>query len=91
MTAQIHDGIRTKAERQEQRAVDFTLESPCGCHLTEGQILGIWGRYMAFLGGGRPKEKDRCPCGLMTRARAEARNHKCVKQSKRTNKKEGTK
>ena len=27
---------------------------------------------------GRPKDPDRCPCGRMTRARAEKRNHRCV-------------
>jgi hypothetical protein len=27
--------------------------------------------------GGRPKSEDRCPCGVMTRARAERRKHKC--------------
>lgn len=76
MTSQILDGIRTKQEAQEP--VDFTLESPCGCRLTEGQVLSLWGSYMSFLGGGRPKSRDRCGCGLMTRARAEARGHKCV-------------
>ena len=30
--------------------------------------------------GGRPRSKDRCPCGLMTRARAENRGHKCETQ-----------
>jgi len=28
--------------------------------------------------GGRPASEDRCPCGLMTRARAEQRKHKCA-------------
>lgn len=27
--------------------------------------------------GGRPLVKERCPCGLMTKARAEKRNHRC--------------
>jgi hypothetical protein len=27
--------------------------------------------------GGRPKDKDRCPCGAMTRERAKKRNHQC--------------
>lgn len=26
---------------------------------------------------GRKKSDDRCPCGMMTKKRAEARNHKC--------------
>jgi hypothetical protein len=30
-----------------------------------------------YTGGGRPPEKDRCPCGEMTRARAEKRRHVC--------------
>lgn len=28
-------------------------------------------------GAGGPRSTDRCPCGVMTRARAEARRHKC--------------
>ena len=32
-------------------------------------------------GGGRPPARDRCPCGLMTRARAKQRNHQCVPAS----------
>lgn len=28
-------------------------------------------------GPGRPRKPDRCPCGLMTRKRAEARGHRC--------------
>lgn len=27
--------------------------------------------------GGRPFAKERCPCGLMTKARADKRNHRC--------------
>jgi hypothetical protein len=27
--------------------------------------------------GGRPRKGERCRCGLMTKARAEARRHKC--------------
>ena len=27
--------------------------------------------------GGRPRQKDRCPCGAMTRKRAKQRNHQC--------------
>jgi hypothetical protein len=27
--------------------------------------------------GGRPRKVERCRCGLMTKARAEARRHKC--------------
>jgi hypothetical protein len=27
--------------------------------------------------GGRPPDPDRCPCGIMTRARAQKRGHKC--------------
>lgn len=27
---------------------------------------------------GRRRSKDRCPCGVMTRQRAEKRRHKCV-------------
>lgn len=27
--------------------------------------------------GGRPKSADRCPCGIMTAARAAARKHVC--------------
>jgi len=37
-------------------------------------------------GNGRPLVEDRCPCGLMTRTRAEKRKHKCV-APKRTRKK----
>jgi hypothetical protein len=28
-------------------------------------------------GPGRPALEDRCPCGIMTRDRAEKRNHNC--------------
>lgn len=28
-------------------------------------------------GSGRPKSPDRCPCGAMTRERAEKRGHRC--------------
>lgn len=28
-------------------------------------------------GSGRPRSADRCPCGEMTKKRAEARGHKC--------------
>jgi hypothetical protein len=36
-----------------------------------------------FSGGadGRPKIADRCPCGSMTRARAEKRRHRCAGES----------
>ena len=29
--------------------------------------------------GGRPRSKDRCPCGEMTRYRAQKRNHQCMR------------
>ncbi len=33
--------------------------------------------------GGRPRSaKPRCPCGLMTKTRAEARRHKCLPTSR---------
>ncbi len=34
-------------------------------------------RKTSGAGPGRPRKVDRCPCGLMTKARAEARRHKC--------------
>ena len=36
-----------------------------------------FGRWAAAQGGGRPRSADRCPCGAMTRERAEKRNHRC--------------
>jgi hypothetical protein len=36
-----------------------------------------FGRWATAQGGGRPRSEDRCPCGVMTRARAEKRNHRC--------------
>ncbi len=31
--------------------------------------------------GGRPRSKDRCPCGMMTRKRAALRRHKCERKA----------
>jgi hypothetical protein len=37
-----------------------------------------FGKYVSSHGAGRPREsEDRCPCGEMTRERAEKRNHRC--------------
>jgi hypothetical protein len=36
-----------------------------------------FGRWAASLGGGRPRSKDRCPCGAMTKDRATKRGHRC--------------
>jgi hypothetical protein len=34
--------------------------------------------YTQALQTGRPRKADRCPCGEMTRKRAEARGHRCT-------------
>ena len=36
-----------------------------------------FGSWAAAQGGGRPRSADRCPCGIMTKARAAKRNHRC--------------
>jgi hypothetical protein len=46
-------------------------------------LTSEWGRRRSARGkvhsGGRGRWiADRCPCGKMTRARAEKRNHKCI-------------
>ena len=34
-------------------------------------------KFVASHGAGRPRSTDRCPCGLLTRATARKRNHRC--------------
>ena len=67
------------------------IESPCGCLLTREQVRTLIGRYGYAVGGGRPREENRCPCGLYTRARAAARGHRCEAAEKRKGKRNGEK
>ena len=54
------------------------------CHspLTPAEVKSLWGSYRGSLqtphaGPGRTPSQDRCPCGRMTKNRAEKRKHKC--------------
>ena len=49
----------------------------CQSELTPEQIKSLWGTYCGSLGG-RKKVSERCRCGAMTKARAQARGHKCT-------------
>lgn len=61
----------------------------CDQPLTYAQVKSLWGKATAAMrdtygaGPGRPKSTDRCPCGLMTRERAEKRKHVCVAPKRR--------
>lgn len=61
----------------------------CDLPLTFEQVKSLWGTATAKLrttfgaGTGRPKSKDRCPCGVMTKDRATKRNHVCSAPPKR--------
>ena len=76
-----------KAQEQAGRSTGgvVSIESPCGCLLTQDDMRTLIGRYGYVVGGGRPRDTKRCACGVMTQARALARNHKCVapKRAKR--------
>ena len=60
-------------------------ECPCCEHsLTFEQVKSLWGKATSaqrktHSGGkdGRPRSADRCPCGVMTKARAAQRRHVC--------------
>lgn len=55
----------------------------CGHALVETEILRLAGaicsarRKTRAPGTGRPRTMERCPCGMMTVARAAQRNHRC--------------
>lgn len=52
------------------------------CDAELGRLCGLRGvrkRKVVVAGTGRPKSADRCPCGIMTAARAAARKHVCGK------------
>ena len=63
-----------------------TITLPCGHTIPEADLLRLAGAAMAAKratksggrNGGRPRTADRCPCGEMTRARAEKRGHRCT-------------
>ncbi len=55
----------------------------CKRTLTDQEVRSIWASRNRALrtpthAGGRPKSPDRCPCGAMTRERAEKRGHRCA-------------
>jgi hypothetical protein len=57
-----------------------TFLAPCGCRYTAAGIKTLWARYTQSLGGGRPRLKNRCPCGKFTRERARIRAHHCTRE-----------
>lgn len=70
------------------------VETPCcAAPITYEDVKSMWGRATASrrstygAGPGRPKSKDRCPCGAMTAARAAQRGHKCVAPNVRSKRK----
>lgn len=60
-----------------------TITLPCGHALPEEEILRLAGaiqsarRKTRAPGTGRPRTMERCPCGAMTKRRAEQRKHRC--------------
>ncbi len=68
----------------------------CRHPLTEVEIKTAWAsltqsKRITKTGGrngGRPPEKDRCPCGLYSVKTAEARRHKCEAVAARKDKRE---
>lgn len=64
-------------------AADLTPEQQKAVLALGGQITGR--RRAGKPGGrsgGRPKSADRCPCGAMTVARAAARRHECIAETR---------
>lgn len=56
----------------------FMLHPECDAEL--GRLCGLRGvrkRKVVVAGTGRSKSAGRCPCGIMTAARAAARKHVC--------------
>lgn len=62
-----------------------TITLPCGHEIPEADLLRIAGAALSAKrktraggrNGGAPRSADRCPCGAMTKRRAEQRNHRC--------------
>jgi len=46
-------------------------------HISRVRRAASLARRTHGAGPGRPRSKDRCPCGAMTRQRAELRHHRC--------------
>jgi hypothetical protein len=61
---------------------------PCGHSIPEAEILRLAGQIRAGRrqthapGPGRPRTAQRCPCGLMTTARAAQRRHQCSEEKR---------
>lgn len=57
------------------------MTTPCpycrGTHDNPASAAGCALQAMRKGRKGRPRERLRCPCGAMTRARAKKRGHKC--------------
>jgi hypothetical protein len=60
----------------------------CEGKLSGEEIRSMWGQYTSakvvnhVAGPGRPRSAKRCPCGAMTRERAQKRKHVCSPPSR---------
>lgn len=60
----------------------------CDGSLNYDELKTLWGRATSGrrkthgAGTGRPRSTERCPCGVMTKKRAELRGHKCKRPKK---------